>query len=117
MTAEELLERYAAGESDFSGAELEGIKLKNVDLRDINLSGANLGNTELVNVDLSGSNISGSNMSGASFLGEWTCCSWPKTPRCGRNLLHLTAQKRRYERRDRTVQSSIANFGALQKSL
>lgn len=40
MTAEELLERYKAGERDFSGADLTG-----ADLRGAKLFGANLHGT------------------------------------------------------------------------
>jgi uncharacterized protein YjbI with pentapeptide repeats len=38
MTAEELLERYAAGERDFSGVDLSGVDLSGVDLNQIILS-------------------------------------------------------------------------------
>ena len=42
MTAEELLAAYAAGERDFSGANLQGADLSGADLYKANLSGANL---------------------------------------------------------------------------
>jgi uncharacterized protein YjbI with pentapeptide repeats len=42
MDAEELLRRYAAGERDFSGANLRRIKLQYVSLSGINLSGVDL---------------------------------------------------------------------------
>lgn len=47
MTAEELLERYAAGESDFSRVDLRKGRLSGSVLRDINLSGANLSDSDL----------------------------------------------------------------------
>jgi uncharacterized protein YjbI with pentapeptide repeats len=46
MTAEELLERYAAGERDFSGVDLSGVNLMEVDLTGINLEGATLRRTK-----------------------------------------------------------------------
>lgn len=55
MTAEELLERYAAGERDFAGVDLYGVDLSNAVLTEINLDRA----------DLSGVNFSGANLSGA----------------------------------------------------
>jgi uncharacterized protein YjbI with pentapeptide repeats len=71
MTAEELLERYAAGERDFSGVDLGGSRenrkfqpnLSNADLRGINLCGANL---EMVNMSFS--NLSGARLFGACFF-------------------------------------------------
>lgn len=40
MTAEELLEHYAAGERDFSGVDLRGADLSRADLSRADLSGA-----------------------------------------------------------------------------
>ncbi|MEH1997491.1 MAG: pentapeptide repeat-containing protein [Nostoc sp.] len=54
MTAEELLERYAAGERDFSGVNLEGVNLSGTELRGIILRGANLRQANLRDSDLSG---------------------------------------------------------------
>lgn len=42
MTAEELLERYATGERDFSGVDLSGASFEEVGFDRINLEGANL---------------------------------------------------------------------------
>jgi len=89
MTAEELLERYAAGERDFSkvklsgiGELLEGVCLKDINLSDsridnlsfigTNLSRANLKNTILwqtnfIGADLSGANLNGANLFQANF--------------------------------------------------
>ena len=47
MKAEELLEKYAAGQRDFKGAQLSGIDLKGADLSEINLQNANLSGSEL----------------------------------------------------------------------
>ncbi len=47
MTAEELLERYAAGERDFSRVDLEGADLRGVELPRITLIEANLRNADL----------------------------------------------------------------------
>jgi 2-iminobutanoate/2-iminopropanoate deaminase len=40
MNAEELLEKYAAGQRDFGDAQLSGIDLKGADLSEINLYNA-----------------------------------------------------------------------------
>ena len=84
MTAEELLERYAAGERDFSGVDLRGVNLSganlygvmlyDADLRGANLGGANLNGTKLSsadlrNADLSNANLSESNLCGAKLVG------------------------------------------------
>ncbi len=45
MTREELLQRYATGERDFSGVDLSGVNLEEVCLEEINLEGANLRGT------------------------------------------------------------------------
>jgi len=58
MTRQELLQRYAAGERDFHGADLSG-----ADLSGANLTGANL----------SGANLSGANLTGA-ILYRITLC-------------------------------------------
>lgn len=42
MTAKELLERYAAGERDFTGVDLYGVDLSNAVLTEINLDRADL---------------------------------------------------------------------------
>ena len=54
MTREELLERYAAGERDFSGVDLEGVDLSNTELGCIILRRANLRQTNFRDSDLSG---------------------------------------------------------------
>ena len=84
MTTEELLERYAAGERDFSGVDLRGVNLSganlygvmlyDADLRGANLGGANLNGTKLSsadlrNADLSNTNLSESNLCGAKLVG------------------------------------------------
>jgi hypothetical protein len=58
MTAEELLERYASGERDFSGVDLREARLSRADLSEINLSGA----------DLIGANLTGANLTGARLM-------------------------------------------------
>jgi hypothetical protein len=62
MTAEELLAAYAAGERNFSGADLIGADLFEARLEGVHLSGANLSEAELF-----GANLSGANLSGADF--------------------------------------------------
>jgi uncharacterized protein YjbI with pentapeptide repeats len=83
MTAEELLERYAAGERDFSGIGIEASdELLGAHLTGINLSGsilaemildgvdfsdANLRNTHFGQTDLNGVNLQRSDLSGATL--------------------------------------------------
>jgi uncharacterized protein YjbI with pentapeptide repeats len=62
MSAEELLERYAAGERDFGGIDLKEADLTGTDLSDINLSNANL-----IDVDLSEANLTSADLSGVRF--------------------------------------------------
>jgi uncharacterized protein YjbI with pentapeptide repeats len=90
ISYEELLERYAAGERDFSncrfwgdnelrGANLQGIILVNSDLSEHDLSGANLSGANLSgagleqagfeNANLSGANLSGAFLNQAQFIG------------------------------------------------
>jgi uncharacterized protein YjbI with pentapeptide repeats len=54
MTAEELLERYAAGKRDFAGVDLHGVDLSGAVLRGINLERADLSNVNFSGADLSG---------------------------------------------------------------
>jgi uncharacterized protein YjbI with pentapeptide repeats len=95
MTAEELLQRYAAGERDFSGlnlirlniggeypmgAKLSGINLSGanlsesdlskINLSEANLSGANLSQCLIKNANLSGANLSGANLSSTQISGS-----------------------------------------------
>jgi DNA-binding XRE family transcriptional regulator len=68
LSAEDLLERYAAGERDFSGIYLIRLKFgkkfpMGVDLSGINLSGSNLSESDLRKVNLSGANLSGADLS------------------------------------------------------
>ncbi|WP_299415577.1 pentapeptide repeat-containing protein [Acaryochloris sp. IP29b_bin.148] len=74
MTAEELLERYAAGERDFSGIDLRGADLRGVDLHGADLSGA----------DLSGADLSGYRNS----EGIWIFSNLSKVNLSGANLEH-----------------------------
>lgn len=69
MTAEELIERYAAGERDFSGSDLRGVDLSEAELRGIDLSGANLRQANLSGADLSEVNLYGADLSGATLRG------------------------------------------------
>jgi Pentapeptide repeats (8 copies) len=77
MTAEGLLERYAAGEKDFSGinlsraelggANLSGIVLSNSDLREAFLEGANLEEANLEGVNLCFTNLLSANLKFANL--------------------------------------------------
>ncbi len=89
MDASELLERYAAGQRDFSrvnlsGADLSGVNLSGVDhqsrtnlsgtdlrgvkLRGARLHGVNLSDAKLSCADLSGANLTVANLSGAKLF-------------------------------------------------
>ena len=69
MTAEELLQRYAAGERDFAGVSLRECVLVNTDLRGVNLSGADLRFAELIGVKLTEANLTKANFTGANLTG------------------------------------------------
>ncbi len=65
MTAEELLERYAAGERDFTGVELsETILTDWTDLGAANLSRANLSGANLEAVEMLGVNLENASLRG-----------------------------------------------------
>ena len=63
MTAEELLERYAAGERDFAGVDLNGAVL----------TGINLDRADLSRVNFTGANLSG-------YYGKSLSLKFRKTP-------------------------------------
>ncbi|MGB3756763.1 MAG: pentapeptide repeat-containing protein [Rivularia sp. (in: cyanobacteria)] len=63
-TVAELLERYATGERDFQGIDLEGrinrdVSLEGTDLRGINLANGNLAECPLNHINFSGANLQG----------------------------------------------------------
>jgi hypothetical protein len=68
MTAEELLQRYQAGERDFRGVRLRGIFLRDTSLHGIDLSCADLRGASLMGVDLSQANLRRANFSGAFLI-------------------------------------------------
>ncbi len=67
MTAEELLERCAAGERRFIEIDLSGIDLSGANLPEIDLTRCNLSNTNFSNAILIGGSLIGSNLTGANF--------------------------------------------------
>ena len=67
MTAEELLERYAAGERDFSRVDLSGVNLEEVCLDGINLEGANLSRTLFFHSTLRKAILRNANLEGADL--------------------------------------------------
>ncbi|NEQ98495.1 MAG: pentapeptide repeat-containing protein [Cyanothece sp. SIO2G6] len=77
ITAEELLERYAAGERNFAGVKIIGIKYRytnkreyiHPDLSGVNLSGANLSKVSLCNINLERANLEGANLSNSGLSG------------------------------------------------
>ena len=58
MTAEELLQRYAAGERKFTRVMLQ----PGTNLTDANLNNANFCDANLAEVDLTGANLEGANL-------------------------------------------------------
>jgi hypothetical protein len=81
MDASELLERYAAGERNFIGADLSGADLSDAKLSDVDLTGAILKNASLRNADLSNAvlvanltnaDLSNANLSGATLSSNLT---------------------------------------------
>ncbi len=82
ISYEELLERYAAGERDFShtqpwgdnelrGANLEGIILVHADLAENDLSGANLTRANLSGAGLEQALFDGANLTRANLCGAF----------------------------------------------
>jgi len=65
ITGEELLARYAAGERDFRGANLQGIELQYARLNGINFSRTVLYDARLCRIDLSGADLSGARLGDA----------------------------------------------------
>jgi uncharacterized protein YjbI with pentapeptide repeats len=80
MTSKELLERYAAGERDFSGITLVSGNLIRADLRGINLSNANLSNTSFIQAILYDADLSGIYMDGGDFTSLIYLISVPLIP-------------------------------------
>ncbi len=68
MHAEELRERYIAGERDFSG-----IDIRNADLNSICLSNANLPCAKIINCNLNRANLKSANLSDADLSGSTLC--------------------------------------------
>jgi|APDOM4702015248_1054824.scaffolds.fasta_scaffold636557_2 uncharacterized protein YjbI with pentapeptide repeats len=64
MDRDELLRRYAAGETrflevDLAGIDLRGANLSEADLREVGLQGANLENATLLDTRTGGTNFAG----------------------------------------------------------
>ena len=76
MDKKEFLERYQAGQRDFSGIDLTGIELtdfkNNYKFSDINLNGANLTNAKLEFVNFTNVNLANANLAEA----EIACCDF-----------------------------------------
>lgn len=69
MNEHNLLRRYAAGERNFSGADLREIKLYGSQGKEINLRGANLSNADLEGAILSHVNLNNVNLRNANLKG------------------------------------------------
>lgn len=73
MNAQELIQRYAAGKRDFSGADLRFADLSQLDLTGVDLSravleGANLQRANLSFANLCGAHLERANLTDASFF-------------------------------------------------
>jgi hypothetical protein len=66
MDAAELLERYAAGQRDFT----EAVEFRHVDLSGVDLSGMMLSESYFTYVNLTNANLSGASLRGANIGGE-----------------------------------------------
>ena len=66
MDAAELLERYAAGQRDFT----EAVEFQNVDLSGMDLSGIRLSESYFDYVNLTNANLSGASLRGANIRGD-----------------------------------------------
>ena len=69
MTVQELLARYAAGERNFSNADLRNADLGDAYLRGANLDGADLSNADFSNADLGDADLRGADLRGADLRG------------------------------------------------
>lgn len=62
ITVDQLLQKYASGQRDFSKISLRGVDLKDADLRYINLREADLSHSDLSNAILYGANLEKANI-------------------------------------------------------
>ena len=67
MKPSELIEKYAQGVRDFSGANLRGANLRGANLREADLYEADLSGADLRGADLRGANLRGANLSAANL--------------------------------------------------
>ncbi len=89
MEKKEFIERYQAGERDFSGVDLTGIELtgvrNNYKFSDINLNGANLTKAKLEFVNFTNVNLEHANLAEA----EIACCDFNYANFSNANLNHV----------------------------
>jgi uncharacterized protein YjbI with pentapeptide repeats len=67
LTPKELLERYASGERDFTGATFERDSIRGDDLVEAKLNGLNLSRANLQRANLQRANLAGADLSGANL--------------------------------------------------
>ena len=91
MTAEELLERYAAGERDFSGINVREAYLEGAVLTGINLSRANLQVANLKNAILDGAILQNTIL----FESNIECASLMDANLTGANLQQASTERRK----------------------
>jgi uncharacterized protein YjbI with pentapeptide repeats len=93
MTAEELLQRYQAGERAFRGVRLRGIFLRDTSLHGIDLSCADLQGASLMGVDFSQANLRRADFSGAFLiLARLTDADLSQANLCGAFLVRADLQ-------------------------
>lgn len=109
MDRMELLRRYAAGERDFTGADLRSADLSNCDLR----------GAKLVRAQLRGANLRGANLQGADFSGASLEVNMDGLPRV--NLKEANLSEGRFDGADLSAallqKASLKNARFLQASL
>ena len=66
----ELLERYANGERDFSGADFSGADFTDADLTDANFTDADLTDAKLTDAKLAGAKLTDAKLAGARLSGD-----------------------------------------------
>lgn len=93
ITAEELLERYKAGERDFNGLNLREISLSGGELKDCNLSCANLEGAIVNQVTFSNCNLTEANFSNAVLSQS----SFNYSDLTGANLTNSDLSKTKFE--------------------
>ena len=114
MTAEQLLEAYAAGERDFRGADLFGADLRSAHLNGADLRGAFLRDANLSYADLRGADLSFANLTGANLNRALIDAAPPWLVQGSRHLIkHLQPGRIVIGCCDLTIQQWLDSGGAI----